>query len=762
VIIRVSHRIFLGVILIFSGCSATRYVPEGDFLYKGATVEVKGEHISGQEQKVLSEELEYILRPGPNRRFLGIPLRLWIYGFWGKPGKEKGPGNWVSRKAGEPPVLVSDVRPEYQKDLLLNRLQNRGYFHARLSRDSTMHGKKARFAYHVDTGVQFLIDTVYFPSDSSILSEAIRDVAPNSFLRKNYAFDLDVIKAERERINARLKEQGFYYFSADHLLILADTTNVPNTVRLAVTIKSDMPGLAREKFTIDNIFIYPSSTLSRDTIRKIPAQDHVDLTIIDPEQAYKPVMFQRALSFERGDMYNRTDHNRSLSRLIDLGVFKYAENRFVETGMSRLDVYYYLTPFQKKSLKFELSGRSTSTNFVGAEASLGWQNRNALRAAENLKIKFYGGTDVQISGINKGNNLYRFGTEFNLNIPRFVTPFRVVTPSAFMPRTRASIGYDLLNRVNSYVLNSFRSAFGYRWKESIQKEHQLTVVNINYVQPAKISAEYQEMVETEPALSQAIQRQFIFGSVYNYSFTNTVEQSRKHAFYFNGNLDLSGNIVGLLSGTNYKTGNTKEIFNAVYAQYIRFESDLRYYNDLGRGSSFAARVFTGVGYAYGNNRSMPFIKQFFAGGTTGLRAFRARSLGPGTYRAANIGAGGTITAEQAGDIKLEGSLEYRPKISGILNGALFLDAGNIWLLREDPDRPGADVSGAFLSEVAVDVGVGLRFDFSFFILRGDLAMPIRKPWYPGKDRWVFNEINFGNSDWRRENLVFNLAIDYPF
>jgi outer membrane protein assembly factor BamA len=265
----------------------------------------------------------------------------------------------------------------------------------------------------------------------------------------------------------------------------------------------------------------------------------------------------------------------------------------------------------------------------------------------------------------------------------------------------------------------------------------------------------------DPTLANAIQKQFILGPNYTYNATTTTDLSRKHTYYYNGNIDLSGNLPGLLSGASYKDGDTKEILNAEFSQYLKTDHDIRYYNDLGRGSSFAARLFMGFGYPYGNSKAIPFVKQYFAGGSAGLRAFRARSVGPGTFRAENIGED-AIAADQTADIKLETNIEYRPKISGILNGAIFLDAGNIWLLREDSARHGAAISGDFLNEIAVGFGVGLRLDFSFFVLRGDLAFPLRKPWLPEGDRWVIDDIEFTSGIWRKENLVFNLAIGYPF
>lgn len=762
------HTITATLFMLLWACSSTKFVPEGDFLYKGSSVTVHGEEVNRAERRLLTEELETIMRPKPNRKFLGIPFRLLIYNFWVNPEKEKGLGNWISKKVGEPAVLMSNVITDFQRDLITNRLENRGYFQNQLTSDSTVSGKKIKFHFDVDPGRQYLIDTVYFPTDSAVLSQAIRSIADKSFLKIDHAFDLDVIKAERERINARLKEQGFYYFSPDHVIVLADSTDEEFTISLSVNVKPGVPNLAKQKFTIRNIYVYPQHTLSRSdtTGREVISESSDstatgDLIIIDPDLLYNPRMFEEVMTFKNGEVYNRTDHNKTLNRLIDLGVFKYVENKFLETGYSQLDAYYYLTPFPKKSLRIELQGRNTSANFAGAELDLSWQNRNAFRNGENIRVNVYGGTDFQISGINKGNNLYRFGTEINLNIPRFITPFKVFTPSAYIPRTTFGVGFDKLNRVDSYILNSFRASVGYRWKENIKTEHELKVFAINYIQPAQISPEYELRLIEDPTLANAIQRQFTLGPSYNYNSTNTMEVSRKHTSYYNGNIDLSGNLPGLLTGANYKNGETKKILNAEFSQYVRTDHDLRYYNNLGRGSSFAARIFGGIGLAYGNSHALPFVKQYFSGGSSGLRAFRARALGPGTFIAENIGEN-VIVADQTADIKLEVNLEYRPKISGILNGALFIDAGNIWLLREDPERPGAAISKDLLNELAVGVGFGLRFDFSFFVLRGDLAFPIRKPWYPEKDRWVFDEIQFGKGQWRKDNLVFNLAIGYPF
>ena len=268
-------------------------------------------------------------------------------------------------------------------------------------------------------------------------------------------------------------------------------------------------------------------------------------------------------------------------------------------------------------------------------------------------------------------------------------------------------------------------------------------------------------VSLERELRKVIEKQLIFGPTYSYTYTNTLQKRKKNTFYYKGSIDLAGNIAGLVSGANVQKGDTIKLFDVPFSQFIKIENDFRHYYKLGPDSQLASRVIVGAGYAYGNSNEMPFIKQFFIGGTNSLRAFRARSIGPGSFDVASTNTN-TFLPDQSGDFKLEFNTEYRAKIYGLLKGALFLDAGNIWLLKENTDKPGAKLSKKFLNELAVGAGAGLRFDFSFLILRTDFAFPIRKSYLPDGNRWVVDQINFGSGAWRKENLIFNLAIGYPF
>ena len=250
-------------------------------------------------------------------------------------------------------------------------------------------------------------------------------------------------------------------------------------------------------------------------------------------------------------------------------------------------------------------------------------------------------------------------------------------------------------------------------------------------------------------------------SLDSFEFCSAFLSSFLHVLVFSLHvLDLAGNITGLATGADVKKDKEKKIFGIPFSQYVKIENDFRFYHKFTEKSSLATRFIGGIAYPYGNSEFIPFSKQFFSGGSNSIRAFRARTLGPGSFDPRTLEPGTYF--DQSGDIKLELNAEYRANLYKFLNAAVFVDAGNIWLLHDDKDRPGAKFSKDFLNEIAVGAGVGLRLDFSILILRLDLAMPLRVPYYQKGDRWAFDKINFGDSSWRKDNLVLNIAIGYPF
>ena len=760
---RLLYFLFLGAII--SSCSNTRFLPEGELLYTGATIKIEGKETTSKEKKVLKEQLKELLRPKPNATILGLRPKLYIYNIAGTPKKEKGFRHWLKNKVGEAPVYYSKVDLEYTKSVLQNFSENSGYFNAKTTADSTRSGKKASAEYVVKPATQYKIKEVKFPTDSSIIGKAVRNASRRSLLKKGQPYNLEVIKQERIRIDGRLKEKGFYYFNPDYIIVQVDSTVADHQVDLIVKVKEEAPKLAETPYKINKIIVYPNYSIGIDSLKdnSKSIKHYKDITIIDSTNMFKPRIFDRALYFNKNDLYNRTDHNLSLNRLVNLGTFKFVKNQFKvsDTIGNYLDAFYYLTPLPKKSLRLELLAKTNSANYTGTELNLNWSNRNAIGGAELLTISAFGGLEVQVSGLNNGFNVYRFGSEANLVWPRLVAPFKLHSPSGFVPKTKLTLGYEYQNRTKLYSLKTFKGSFGYLWKENERKEHLFNVTEITFASPQNVTKLYKDQVEINESLGKVIEKQLIFGPTYSYTYTNAQQKRKKNTFYYKGTVDLAGNIAGLTTGANIKKGDTIKVFNVPFSQFIKIENDFRHYYKLGPDSQLASRIIVGAGYSYGNSSEMPFIKQFFIGGTNSLRAFRARSIGPGSFDSAATNTS-TFLPDQSGDIKLEFNTEYRAKIYGLVKGALFLDAGNIWLLNDNPDKPGAKFSKKFMSELAVGAGAGLRFDFSFLILRTDLAFPIRKPYLSEGNRWVLDKVDFGSGAWRKENLIFNLAIGYPF
>ncbi|MEY8761899.1 translocation and assembly module lipoprotein TamL [Chryseobacterium tongliaoense] len=759
-----------GLTLVTLSCSNTRYLKEGQMLYTGGEVKIENDTISKKEKKELQTALEENLVPKPNSSILGLRPKLYFYNIAKEPKKDKGFNYWLKYKVGEKPVLLGDVDREFNKKIIENYSENKGYFNAKATYDTVSKNKKAQVIYTLKPGSRYLISNVKFQQDSSLINKEILTLRDKTLLNSGKPFDLDVIKNERERIDNGLKERGFYYFSPDNIIVQADSTVSKNhKVELNVKLKEDTPDLATKQFTIDNVIVFPSYNIQdvKDGKYKVPMDvdslskyAYNGIYVIDPQHKFKPKIFDRALYFNKGDLYNRTNHNLSLNRLISLGVFKFVKNEFIVSDSlnHKFDAYYLLTPRQIQSLKLEALGRTNSANYAGSELNLNWTHRNFFRGAEQFKAAVYGAFDFQMGGQENAKNLFRAGANVQLSIPRIVAPFRFNSSSAFVPRTNITLGYEFQNRTEYYTLNNFNASFGYVWKENARKEHDLKVIDITLVSPAKVTDLFYEQAKT-PAALRVVQEQLIFGPTYSYTYTNTM-LPKTNTIYYKGTLDLAGNITGLVTGANVKKNKEKEIFGIPFSQYAKIENDFRFYHKFTEKSSFASRFIGGIAYPYGNSEFVPFSKQFFSGGSNSIRAFRARTLGPGSFDPRTIPQGTLL--DQSGDIKLELNAEYRANLYKFLNVAAFVDAGNIWLLHDDVDRPGARFSKDFLSEIAVGAGVGLRLDFSILILRLDLAMPLRVPYYEKGDRWAFDRINFGDSGWRKDNLVLNIAIGYPF
>ncbi len=763
-IVRLS-LLFSITVCIYS-CSVTKSIPPNDALYTGSDVKLRSIKDSSKvKEKTLQGELESLVRPAPNKSFLGIPFKLMIFNMVDTPKANKGLKYWLKYKVGEPPVLASSVNLEKNRQIMENRLENNGYFHSEATVDSTVKNKKMHATYVALLTKQYKIKNTYFPTDSGFMYNIMRTTSRRTLLKPGRPYSLDLVKGERERIDKRLKEKGFFFFNATDIIVNVDSTIGDNMVNMYIKIKRSARIKSLFPYRINNVIVYADYSINRDSSVVLDSTKKFQgYYIIDPEKKFNPKIFPQTLIFKPGDLYSSRAHSMALNRLVSLGVYKFVKAQFVEDDTVHrpmLNAYYYLTPTAKKSIRLEASGLTKSNNSNGADFTLSWRHRNFLKGAELFTLSAYAGFERQYTGVQRVHN-NRVGLTANLLIPRIIAPFRFRTNSDFVPQTSITAGYELYMRSAQYTLSSATGSFGYIWKENIKTEHNLKVLSVNFVRPTNITDSFRKEIDTNITLARAVERQFIIGPIYNYNFNTQLQPNRRqNNYYFNGNLDLSSNLLGLVTGASEKEGKQKEIFGTPFSQYVRAEVDFRHYLRISKDNMFVSRFFAGFGYAYGNTLLMPFTKAFFSGGPNSVRAFRARTIGPGTYYGGNP-VDSAFLADQPGDIRLELNAELRFKIVSILRGAVFADAGNVWLTRDDPFRPGGKFTGDFMQQMAVGTGVGLRADIKFFVIRFDVAFPIRKPYEPGGPRWVFDQINFGSSDWRKHNIVWNIAIGYPF
>jgi outer membrane protein insertion porin family len=765
--------ILLGFLL--TSCSVTKYIPEGQSLYNKADIKIEPQGRIPSQHRAKTRLEAYV--PKTDKSLWGWRPTVWLYYKGKAETKTKG----LIKKFSREPILMKDINPELTAKKMEGNLNNNGYFRSQVKPTVETKDKKSKVTYTVFLNPPFRVAKLnWYIVDSTRLPKLYNDIVDKSFIKPpRQRFNVERMQAEQVRIEAVMENHGYYYFDDQHLIFEADTTIGKRRVELDLKLEKDVPSQARRPFRLSRINVFPDYELSQS--QKAPADTlFVDgYTYIDSEKSFRPNVITRVINLQRDSLYSRVDHDYSLSHLMGLRTFKFVNIKYEPdpADSTALHANIYLTPLLKKSLRFQVQAVSKSNNFVGPGVELTFTNRNFMRGAELLQFKLHSSYEVQISRQQAGAlNALELGGETSLTIPRFIAPIYIPYRSAkYLPQTQIKVGYNLQNRLQYYSLTSTNAAYGYLWRESTIKTHELFPIDISYVRSGKTSPEFEKLLASNPYLANSFQNQFILGGRYSYTLNTQIKEDieqnydrtaiSKSNFYFNGALDVSGNLLRGIQTVGVREEEQGQFLGQPYSQYVKVDLDFRYYYDFNKKSKLATRLFVGSGYAYGNSTTMPYIKQYGVGGSNSVRAFPARSIGPGTYNVRtdpNINTK-TYFVDQRGDIKLEGNVEYRFDIVKSVKGALFVDAGNIWLRKEDPERPGSGFSFNTLAEqLAVGTGAGVRLDLSFFVLRLDAAFPLRKPFLPAGSRWTTKEENFGSAPWFRDNLVLNIAIGYPF
>lgn len=763
------RRILVAVgLLSAAACSTVRRIPEGEVLYTG----VKKLRIQPDSGVVLSTAAEEAARQplsvAPNNPLYSpwlrtpLPIGLWAWNYCYTP-REKGFKYWFFKRLAKEPVLLSKVQPGLRTQVAEQALANFGYFGSTVS-DSLRyrkHGRKAKVDYTLRIAEPWFYGEIAYPTVNPGMDPLIDSLRATSLLRTGAQYNLDTLTAERQRITGLLRNRGYYYFRPEYLEFLADTTLRPQRVDLRLTLKPNLPAVALKPYRVGDVTVRLRNLRPgpRDTLRLRNAT-----VIAQRPMKIRPRVLQRALTLRPGQLFTVDAQNRTQNELNQLGIFRSVNLSVTPLdslrGGDTLDVAIDAQFDYPLEVALETDATSKSNSFIGPGVTLKVSNNNLFRGGEVLDVKLTGSYEWQTGNKNSGGqtsrmNSYELGLTSNLNLPRLLLPEGWVSRLRYPGSTAFQLGVELMNRPRFFHLIAFSGSAGYNFRTSPYSHHGLTVFKLTYNRLLHTTASFDQTMEENPSIAMSFRNQFVPSISYTYTFDKTYGATGNRRFYWQNSLTAAGN---LLSGILRAFGERQpqELFGNRFSQFAKEISEVKFYHRIGRRNNWlATRFLVGVGYAYGNSEVMPYSEQFYIGGANSIRAFTVRSIGPGSYRPPADDSDGYL--DQTGDFKLEANIEYRFGIMGRLNGAVFLDAGNVWLLKNDPNRPGAELKWkGLLDEIALGTGFGLRYDISYLVIRADLGIGLHTP-YPNPDKKGYYNISSF-----RDGLGFHLAIGYPF
>lgn len=705
---------------------------------------------------------------------------------------------WVM-DIGEAPVIYDSTLSKKSARQIRMYLQNKGYFNAEVRDSVVIKRKRASVYYIIDHKKPYKVQHVSYEIPDPGLAYHIYADSSNRLIQPGKNYDVDKITAERDRITKYLKNNGYYYFAKEYIFFEIDSAQRNRTVRINILIKSrEFPSetnpdsittLHHLRYTINTITIHPDYNPKLKGVVKSDTTDHKGTKIVcNGKPRFHDRILADAVMFKKGELYQSSNADATYQRFSELKSFKFISIVFREAGPGLLDAFIYLTPVVKQSMSLESEGTNTGGN-LGISGSFIYQNRNVFKGAEVFEFKMKGGLEIQQSdpGTSESNtivssdfipfNTLEFGPELNLHVPRFLSPIKFKLPRNANPHTTFSLSMNVQKRP-SFSRTAVTGSLNYTWKENVYKRHTIYPIELNLISIDPY-ADFEEYLANsqDPFIVYRYSDHLILGTRYNFVYNNQSGAGGKGFWYFRGGAESAGtlmrNIFNLVDQfiQELPTEEGGYLINGSrFSHYLRFDADVRYYKPLSEHAKIVFRVYTGLGKPLHNLRELPFEKSFYAGGPNSVRSWKARTIGPGSYY-----RNGISTFDQVGDNQLELNVEYRFNLIKVVNAALFADAGNIWMRRDFTDREGEDFNlGRFYKELAVGTGIGLRMDFSFFVIRLDMGIKMHDPIFSEGNRWVAQHLfdKEWKNNWTPSTGIpetskysfynFNFGIGYPF
>lgn len=759
---------FLTVLLLLSGCSVSKFIPDGQYLLDEV-------HVRSDNKEIKSSEMYSYVRQKPNSKWFSlVKLPMYIYCASGKDSTK-----WINkllRKMGDAPRIYNPSVAEETRMQILSAVQNKGYLGAEVVLEEKLKKNKIDAYYRISTGNPYMISSINYNIEDYVIRDLLMNDSIHNNLVEGMRFNVNVLEEERNRITQFLLNRGFYRFNKDYITFQADTVNGTYRIDLTMNIalneqNNGNNNSLHRQYKIRKVnYLMDIDNLA--AVRNNPETDTVEynqLSIIYNDKLFlRPGVIASHNRIESGKLYSNRDVMSTYSSLARLGILKYSNIRFVEhfeNDSAYLDAYVSLSRNKNKTLAFQIEG-TNSAGDLGAAASVTYTHRNLFKGSETFNIKVRGAYEA-VTGLEgyANNNYTEYGVESSLEFPEFMFPFlKSDFKKSVNAKSQVSAKYNWQIRPE-FERTLASAAWSYRWNSKKRASHRLDVLDINYIYMPYRSNTFIEylnyMDEINPLLRYSYEDLFIVRLGYTYTYNSagvsTQQTAKKSSYSIRFNIEESGNLIyGLsklihnkpLDGESYRVGNIS------FAQYVKLDFDFAKNIMIDDRNALVFHIGTGVAVPYGNSKSLPFEKLYFSGGANSVRGWSVRSLGPGGYR----GASGSLDyVNHTGDIKLDMNVEYRTHLFWKLNGAAFIDAGNVWTLKDRySDSTGQFSFRRFYKEIAVSYGLGIRFDLDFLILRFDGGMKAINPMETGVDRYPLIKPDFSR------DFAFHFAVGYPF
>lgn len=769
--------------LLLSSCNVTKYVPDGQYLLD----EVK---ITTDNKELKDTDFSIYLRQQPNLKLFNfIPFNLGLYSI-----SSPDTTLWINRflqKIGDAPIIYDSTLIESSALELKKAMNNKGYIHADVKHTTTFKKKKAKVRYDIISNQPYRIKDIKYKIRNKEIEEIILKDTANSLIKKNNLFDIDILEKERRRIAELLRTEGYFYFDKEYIGFAADTTIGDKQVKLDMTVrnirqlvgKNNYISLEHEKYNVKNINFFLTddvTLLSNDsTLTSLSYEKYKNINIFSNNDFVRKSTLHNFTSLNSNSLYNEKEVNQTYAKLAGLRIFKYLNISFQEIEdsikivenaiqqdsllygietystndtirMKQLDCNIILTPDKLQSFSFELEGTNNEGDF-GIAGKMQYSHNNIFKGGEQFKFQVRGANESII-----GNRyIWEVGTEASIAFPTILFPF--VSKKFFLENTSSTevhINYSYQIR-DEYSRMIAGLGMRYNWQTQNNINHYINLIDLNYVYLPFISDNFKKTINNS-LLKYSYEDHFIMSAGYGISFTNKKNESYNNFYNVRASAEIAGNLLyGISYGTNANTdaNGSYLLGNIPFAQYVKADFDFSYTHVVDKKNSIVYHLGLGTGVPYLNSTILPFEKRYYGGGANSVRGWSARSLGPGSYN-----AGSSIDyMKQSGDIKLDLNLEYRTKLVWLLELAAFIDAGNIWTLKDEGQPGGQFKFDQFYKQIALGYGIGIRLNFDYFVLRLDWGLKAFDPSRGDGERWRFVP------GWNiLKDTALHFAVGYPF